>query len=186
MPDYSKGKIYKIVCNETGKVYIGSTVQKLNTRLNNHKSYYNHWLDGKIDRQCASYAIIQFDNYYIELIENYPCNSRTELEMREGYWQKQIECINKNIAGAYGGDKKTYMKNYQKVYNQTDKHKNYYKQRRQTKEWKQNHKIYIQSNKYKAYTNTDEYKERHRVNQKKYMEKKKLQLQENQNNNLDV
>ena len=27
MPDYSKGKIYKIVCNVTGLVYVGSTCE---------------------------------------------------------------------------------------------------------------------------------------------------------------
>ena len=28
MVNYENGKIYKIVCNETGSIYIGSTAQK--------------------------------------------------------------------------------------------------------------------------------------------------------------
>jgi hypothetical protein len=156
MTDYSQGKIYKIVCNETGQVYIGSTVQTLKDRLNDHKSNFKRWLDEKTDWQCASSAIIQFDNYYIELIEHYPCNSKTELEIREGYWQKQIECINKCIAGATCGDKKAYMK----AYGQTDKRKAY-------------NKAYEQTAERKAY-------------KKAYNAKKKLELQVNQKNNLDV
>ena len=31
MEKYQKGKIYKIVCNKTGLVYIGSTIQPLKT-----------------------------------------------------------------------------------------------------------------------------------------------------------
>ena len=33
MPDYQKGKIYKIISNETDDVYIGSTTQSLSLRL---------------------------------------------------------------------------------------------------------------------------------------------------------
>ena len=41
MPDYSKGKIYRIVCNTTGKVYIGSTSQDyLSQRLRKHVEEY--------------------------------------------------------------------------------------------------------------------------------------------------
>jgi hypothetical protein len=35
----------------------------------------------------------------IELIELYPCNSKAELERREGYHQQNIDCVNRNIAG---------------------------------------------------------------------------------------
>ena len=111
MPDYSKGKIYKIVCHETGLIYIGSTCEELKNRLRTHYNGYKSYLNGKYD--ClSSFAIIQFGNYSIELIEEYPCESKTELEMREGYWQNQIECINKKEAGAYAGNKKQYCKTY--------------------------------------------------------------------------
>jgi hypothetical protein len=160
MPDYSKGKIYKIVCNETGMIYVGSTVKKLKDRLRCHKNNYNHWLDGKTDFQCSSSAIIQFNNYYIELIEDYPCESKLELEMREGYWQKQIDCVNKCIAGAACGDRQEYMK----AYNQTAESK---------------------ASK-KAYRSTAEHKEHHRNYMRERRAKKKLELESKQNNNLDV
>ena len=36
MPDYQQGKIYKIICKETGEIYIGSTVRPLKQRKNCH------------------------------------------------------------------------------------------------------------------------------------------------------
>ena len=84
MTDYSEGKIYKIVCNESGEVYIGSTVQNLNRRLNAHR--YTH---------CSARQIINRGNYEIILLEEYPCNSDLEMRMREQYWLDEIQNINK-------------------------------------------------------------------------------------------
>jgi len=53
MPDYQKGKIYKIVCNETGLVYIGSTTQALSQRLQGHKKNYK------------TFKVLENDNYNI-------------------------------------------------------------------------------------------------------------------------
>jgi len=47
MPDYSNSKIYKIICNITGFVYIGSTLQTLIQRLQDHKRDYNSYLNKK-------------------------------------------------------------------------------------------------------------------------------------------
>ncbi len=41
MPDYQKGKIYKIVCDETNLTYYGSTVQPLAKRLSQQKEQKN-------------------------------------------------------------------------------------------------------------------------------------------------
>ena len=90
MPDYKNGKIYQLVCNETGEVYIGSTVQDLERRLKTHKSPANN---------CCSKQIIDRNNYYIELLEIYPCNNEFELCRKEGEYQRAIECINRTIAG---------------------------------------------------------------------------------------
>ena len=39
--DYSKGKVYKIVCNITGLIYVGSTTKEyLCQRLTAHKNDY--------------------------------------------------------------------------------------------------------------------------------------------------
>jgi len=96
MPDYKNGKIYQIVCNETGEIYVGSTALSLEDRLSSHQK------DEKRDHRCCSKQIIYRGNYYIELLQNYPCNSRCELEQKEGEYQRVIECINRRIAGRTG------------------------------------------------------------------------------------
>ena len=40
MVNYQNGKIYRIVCNTTDEVYIGSTVITLSKRLAKHNSDY--------------------------------------------------------------------------------------------------------------------------------------------------
>mmetsp|Transcript_32665 Transcript_32665/g.38319 ORF Transcript_32665/g.38319 Transcript_32665/m.38319 type:complete len:103 (+) Transcript_32665:95-403(+) len=42
MVNYKNGKIYKIVCNETNEIYIGSTTQTLTDRLCQHVSKFKH------------------------------------------------------------------------------------------------------------------------------------------------
>jgi len=82
--DYSKGKIYLIVDTSCGDLYVGSTIQDLHTRFRTHGFFkdYNK----------------QKSNCKISLIEDYPCNSRRELEKREQYWIDKVNCINKTDA----------------------------------------------------------------------------------------
>ena len=66
MPDYSYGKIYKIVSPSTGLVYIGSTCQTLSQRMTDHKKKYNRWLGtGKIN--TTSYKVIDCGDAEIHL-----------------------------------------------------------------------------------------------------------------------
>jgi len=84
---YKNGKIYKIVCNETNEVYYGSTRQKyLSNRIKTHRG-----------ENCISKQIIDRKNYYYELVEDYSCNNRYELETRERWYILNNDCINKNI-----------------------------------------------------------------------------------------
>ncbi len=83
MSDYSKGKIYKINNTKNEKVYIGSTTEDLKTRLRRHR--YNT----KQNKQVAMTEPINTlgeENFNIELLEEYPCNSKTELENMENFW----------------------------------------------------------------------------------------------------
>ena len=86
MPNYQNGKIYKLVCSETGKIYIGSTVQKLIKRK------WGHTDNRK--KLCMSKDFIKPEIY---LIENYPCNSKQELCKRERHYVETIDCVNKYI-----------------------------------------------------------------------------------------
>ena len=119
MPDYSQAKIYKIECNMTNDVYYGSTTKRLTRRLAGHK------YDAKFDaKNCASRQILDRNDYFIELIENYPCNSKRELETRERWWIENNQCINNKLPIVSEEETKRYRLDYYK------KHKEHYKQYR--------------------------------------------------------
>ena len=88
MCEYKNGKIYKIVCEITGEVYIGSTRLSLEDRLSNHVAKSN---------SCCSKQIIDRNKYDIKLLEAYPCNNEHELRRKEGEYQRAFECINRRI-----------------------------------------------------------------------------------------
>ncbi len=93
MPDYKNGKIYKLVCDATNKIYVGSTTEKyLSTRLAKHK--YDFKNREKQNKNLSSCEIFNNDNYRIELIECYECNNKYELEKRERYWIENLDCVN--------------------------------------------------------------------------------------------
>ena len=98
MPNYSKGKIYTIRCkNDDSKIYVGSTCQTLAKRLCQHKKdstnvekYPNHRFYRTLDN---------WDDWYIELYELFPCQSKEELNKKEGEVIRQIGTLNRGIAG---------------------------------------------------------------------------------------
>ena len=84
MSDYSNGKIYKLKCYTTGKFYIGSTKNPLETpkkkaRLTLHESNYRNFIIQEEEKNVYHYKyfyeVIENDNYKIKLIENYPCDN---------------------------------------------------------------------------------------------------------------
>jgi hypothetical protein len=85
MPIYQDGKIYRLVCNKTGLAYVGSTCETIQHRYNAHRNKYDAWKAGKTNR-CGSFRIVEGNDFRIELIENYPCNSKIELTQRERHW----------------------------------------------------------------------------------------------------
>jgi len=98
--DYQNGKIYKIISNETTKYYIGSTIFDLEIRLEGHKKAYKRFLDGYNYDNLSSFELLKLGDVRIELIENYPCNSKKELEMREAELQYQFinDIVNYRVA----------------------------------------------------------------------------------------
>jgi ATP-dependent helicase YprA (DUF1998 family) len=115
MEDYSQGKIYKIISSECDLVYYGSTVDPLNVRLNIHKGTYNMYLKGN-HHYVTSFGIIEKGNYEIVLVENYPCNSKKELRLREGEYIKNNQCVNHNVAGRT--PEEYYEDNHERILNQ--------------------------------------------------------------------
>jgi hypothetical protein len=96
MVNYQEGRIYRLVCNVTGLVYIGSTTQPLYKRKYGHTKDYERWKEGKTN-YVTSFKIIENGDYDIFLIEDCPCDTREQLMRRERYWIEQTECVNRCI-----------------------------------------------------------------------------------------
>ena len=169
MPDYSKAKIYKIYSYENDDVYYGSTIETLSQRMSKHRCHYKKYKEGK-GSYYTSYQILELTSAKIELIENYPCNSKEELLQREGYYITNNNCVNRNIAGRtkkewreqnkeqikeqkkeYYENNKEHIKKYKKEYNETNKdtikeqNKEYYEINKD--KFKEYHKEYYIQNK---------------------------------------
>ena len=132
MPDYQNGKIYKIKSNETEQVYIGSTCATLNDRLCKHKSAFK-------TKRCNSTSkeLLKYADASIELIENFPCTTKRELQFREGEIIKETpNCVNTQIEGRtmaeYRLDNADKLKQYSADYREqhreilNKKHKDWY------------------------------------------------------------
>ncbi len=92
MPNYSKGKVYKIICNITGLVYYGSTTRTLAQRLTEHRSRFKNNVLG-----CKSLEIIKNGDYNIILCEDCPCENKEQLKAVERKWIENNNCVNKLI-----------------------------------------------------------------------------------------
>lgn len=102
MPDYSKGKIYKITSKNYNKIYIGSTCSTLEKRLYYHIDDMNRYIKQKKSSYYGtSYELCEEPDCKIELIKNYPCSSKQELCREEGRLQLINEdiIVNQQIAG---------------------------------------------------------------------------------------
>ena len=124
--DYANGKIYTIRSYLTDNIYIGSTTQSLTKRLSKHKADYKWFITGN-GNNVTSFEIIKFGDAYIELLEEFPCETKNQLCKREGELIRENNCVNKNIAGRtraeYRDDNKDKNNENQKLYYQDNKDK---------------------------------------------------------------
>lgn len=123
---YRNGKIYLLrnkITNEA--VYVGSTTLSLALRMNAHR----YDIRNGVTSTCAMLTELGVENLVIELVEEYPCNTKRELEQRETYYMDVYrESIhNKVKAGVNSADHKEYYKSNQKI-----KKQKYYQSRKQT------------------------------------------------------
>ncbi len=100
-----KGLVYTIRSKSSELVYYGSTVEKmLSNRMAGHRSQYKRWLAGK-GGNCMSFQILELADAYIELVEEVEVETRQHLRALEGKYQRENECVNKNIAGRTQADR---------------------------------------------------------------------------------
>ena len=113
---YNNSKIYTVrYKNDNSLIYCGSTIQPLYKRWFAHKSRcYN--INDKEYNKLLYQKIRETDNindWYIELYELFPCNSKEELLKREGEVTREIGTLNKNISGRTS--KQYYIDNFLKI-----------------------------------------------------------------------
>jgi hypothetical protein len=129
---YENAKIYKIVDNTNGDIYVGSTCKKLCQRIAQHRQDYKRYLKGKFGK-LTSFKILENNDYSIVLIENVEnCKSKEELLKRERFYIESLNCVNKTIpkrtnheyyldnkekVKEYQEANKTKIKEYMKTYN---------------------------------------------------------------------
>ena len=154
MPDYSKSKIYKLQCND-GYFYIGSTCDELRKRLYYHKQdcKKQHRINTRVYKHINS---VNWDNVTIILIEQFNCENKDELRMKENeYIQKELNnelCLNTNRSYRTSqddkDDKKQWReenKDYMNIYIKNWREQNKDRMREQSKKWREEHKDYIKN-----------------------------------------
>jgi len=154
---YKNGKIYEISSNNTNMIYVGSCITSLNNRLLNHKN----------NKNCSSKYIIECGDYNINLIEDYNCNNKRQLESREQYWIDKYKRGGKNVINkrnAYTTKKKRLEQRKQEYIKNIETYKKYTnKNREKRSEYK---KQYYEKNREKRI----EYKREYRfMNKKEYV-----------------
>lgn len=174
---YKRGKIYTIRCRyDDSLIYVGSTIDLLAKRMGAHRS-------AKDNRATSLSNIVKGDwnNWYIELHEEYPCDNKAQLEKREGQVIREIATINKVVLGRT--NKEYYQDNREKL---LEKQKDYYKNNRdelleKVKEYRQNNLEKIAEKK-KEYRNNnldkmvEKDKKYYQDNHDKILEKKKEKI----------
>jgi len=117
MANYEESKIYKIYSNLSGvnEIYVGSSAQFLKRCV----MHYSDCTNINSPRYCYKlYNYIRsnggFNNFIIEEIEDYKCNNRTELNIREEYWKNELNpTLNQKKAHTTEEEYKQYKKEYQ-------------------------------------------------------------------------
>jgi hypothetical protein len=100
--DYKNSKIYKLYSPSKNIVYIGSTTQPLCKRLSKHLTDYRAYNKDNNKTYYYAFMVLDCNDYKIELLEEYPCNNKQQLEKKEGEYIKNNNCCNKHIAGRTG------------------------------------------------------------------------------------
>ena len=141
---YQNGKIYTLRSHTTEMFYIGSTYNDLSRRKAQHKAQKMN-------------EIARLEDFYIELLEAFPCDNREELNKREGELIREHRdtCVNIKIEGRtrkeYRKDNKEAILEKDKVYYEANKEvkaeykKIYYKKNKET--LSEQKKVWYQDNK---------------------------------------
>jgi hypothetical protein len=179
MPNYANGKIYSLRSFQTENIYIGSTTQPLKTRLSKHKNDFKRWQEGNLSL-ITSYEILKFDDCYIELICECPCENKEQLQKKEGETIREMDCVNKCIPGRtdreYYEDNREHLLEQKKQYAEEHKEEIAEYQKQYAEEHKEElaeyHANYYQEHKEEHSKNCKEWREKNKEHLKEYNKKR--------------
>lgn len=93
--NYQQGKIYKIISDSKPElVYYGSTNKSLKQRFQSHREKYRAYIRGTYHFVYA-WKLLELEDSCIILVEEYPCNTKQELDAKEGEYIRNNTCVNK-------------------------------------------------------------------------------------------
>ena len=186
--DYKSARIYQIRKTIDDDVYVGSTCQPLSKRMAYHRGSMNE--TAKQHRplyvKMKEYGV---DCFYIELIEECPCENKEQLRKREGHFIRRLGTLNMIQAGRTKKEWTTdnnghVQENAHKYYEQnkekhTQQSKEYYETHKEqikqyNKEYHDKHKEETAAQQKQHYV---ENKEKHAQQSKEYYEAHKEQMQ---------
>jgi hypothetical protein len=174
--DYKNGRIYQILNKVNKDVYVGSTCQPLSKRMAKHRM--DMLSKTKLHRPLyTKMNQLGSDCFYIELLEEYPCESKEQLRKREGHYIRELGTLNTLQAGRtqkeWTVENKEHVKEHAHEYYLETKDKHAEK----CKAYYEGHKPQIQEY-HKDYYQT--HKEEQSQKQKdRYQEKKEIILERN-------
>jgi hypothetical protein len=126
---YHNGKIYTIRCRDDDTlIYVGSSCLPLHKRFYQHKQFMkkDKYKNILLYKKMNSLGI---DKFYIELYENFKCDTKEELKKHEGEVIRKIATMNMRIEGRtkqeyqQNPEVKEYHKHYDKEYYENNKNR---------------------------------------------------------------
>jgi len=176
--DYKNGKIYKILNDINDEVYVGSTTQSLSKRMAKHRGEINtqKQLRGK-NKLYEKMRELGKDHFYIELVEECPCDNIEQLHAREGQLIRELGTLNSRIEKRtpteYNHDNKEKIKTYKRGYAVKYRTENPEKEKERKQKWAENNADVIKEKKHLYYETN---KERTLEMQKKRYERDKERI----------
>jgi len=111
-----KNGIIYILISEIGNVsYFGSTSQRPSQRLGEHRYQYNRFLNANSSANLSCFEVLKYPDYKMVILDEYKNITKEQLEINEGYYIANNDCVNKNVAGSTVVP--CYARNYMKEYN---------------------------------------------------------------------
>ena len=179
--DHKNGKIYRILNTIDNDCYVGSTTQRLSKRMAKHREDMCRKTTSK-SKLYTKMRELGPENFYIELIEEFPCENIEQLRKREGELIRLLGTLNIHIAGRskqqwdidHRDERRIYLKNYyennkdllsEKGRQYREAHRDEVKERK--KKWHEDnresilakHKLYYEATKEQRLEKAKQYKE---------------------------